>query len=134
LFAGSGANGIEALSRGASYCVFVDNDSGAISEIASNLRRAKLEQRARILRLHLPDGLKKLTQQEDKFDVLYADPPFGFGLYDNLLEQIELLKTRREGGIVLIEHDMSADLPERVGNLVRTRQSKYGRIGISIFS
>lgn len=134
LYAGSGANGIEALSRGASYSVFVDNDSKAIAEIGLNLRRAKLDGLARRMRLRLPEGLEALMQKEDAFDVVYADPPFRFALYAKLLEQIELLKVRAERGIVVVEHDLSACLPERVGELSRTRQSKYGRVGISIFS
>jgi 16S rRNA (guanine(966)-N(2))-methyltransferase RsmD len=73
LFAGTGAVGIEALSRGAASCLFVDSSAAAVKAIRENLARARVEDRARVLR---SAAARALLREEDSFDVAFLDPPY----------------------------------------------------------
>jgi len=84
LFAGSGAIGIEALSRGASHAWFVEHDRTAIRVIQDNLRFAKLTQDADVLQLNAEDAAIRLEGRA-VFDVVFMDPPYGQGLEKNVL-------------------------------------------------
>jgi 16S rRNA (guanine966-N2)-methyltransferase len=74
LFAGTGAVGIEALSRGAAACLFVDSGSAAVRTIRDNLARARLADRGRVVRA---DVLTALRREEEPFDLVFLDPPYG---------------------------------------------------------
>ncbi|MFI5333637.1 MAG: 16S rRNA (guanine(966)-N(2))-methyltransferase RsmD [Chlamydiales bacterium] len=76
LFAGTGAMGIEALSRGAAHATFVDQDKEALLCIRENLKRLKLEERATILRGDALELLKRLEERQKKYDLIYIDPPY----------------------------------------------------------
>lgn len=134
LYAGSGANGIEALSRGAVYCVFVDSDYEAIDTIGKNLFHTKLEHKARSYQLTLPRSLAVLASSESPFDIVYCDPPFEDMDYDLLLMQLADNKLLTENGRIVIEHVSSLDMPQAVGVFTRQRTARYGRIGISVFT
>lgn len=76
LFAGSGAIGIEALSRGAAHATFVDQNPRCILCIQENLRALKLEERATLLKGDVLTMLQRLEQQQKEFDLIYIDPPY----------------------------------------------------------
>lgn len=76
LFAGSGALGLEALSRGAKKAIFCDNNYLAIKCIKSNIDRLKIEEETVILKCSYIECLNKLKQQDEKIDILFLDPPY----------------------------------------------------------
>lgn len=77
LFAGTGAMGIEALSRGASHATFIDQSREALLCIQENLQKLKLEERATVLRGDVMEILKRLNAKKKTFDLIYIDPPYG---------------------------------------------------------
>ena len=85
LFSGSGAIGIEALSRGAAEAVFVENAAECQKVIQANLMHTKLQGRARLLQT---DVLFGLAAEGKKFDIIFMDPPYEAGLYTSVLERI----------------------------------------------
>lgn len=89
LFSGSGAIGIEALSRGAGVAVFVENQRNAVSCINSNLEFTRLKNRGIVMQCDVLEGLKRLSKNEKSFDFIFMDPP-----YNHLWEKevLELLK------------------------------------------
>ncbi len=89
LFAGSGAMGIEALSRGAAHATFIESNRLAIACIQANLKNLKIEDRADLLLSDVFVSLKKLAKQGKAFDVIYIDPPYALSTKSALL--IELL-------------------------------------------
>lgn len=123
LFAGSGALGIEALSRGAAGCTFCESDRSVARLLRSNLERTRLEGRARVLvgdvMAHLGEGgsLGNLA-----VDVALADPPYDFDRWDELLEH---MTTR----VLVAESDR--DLPAPRG-WSRARQRRYGGTVVTI--
>jgi len=134
LYAGSGANGIEALSRGAAWCAFVDSDPAAIHAIGENVFRAKLGHKSRSYQLTLPGGLGVVAKSETAFDVVYCDPSFSGVNYEQLLTQIIDNNLLADGGVIVVEHAISTELPPAIGGIEKRRTAKYGRVGISFFS
>lgn len=134
LFAGSGANGIEALSRGASHCAFIDQDRHCLDIMQRNLEKTRLRPKAVCHRLTLPQGIAQLQHLEPPFDVIYADPPFDFTAYETLLERLLQHSLIAAQAIVIIEHATDTPMPDRAGSLTRIRDASYGTVTLSFFS
>ena len=129
LFSGSGSLGIEALSRGADFCAFVDKDPAAAGAIRENLRFCGYAERSRMLNFDFRKALSILRTRDLMFDLVFADPPYGF--YDGtrpgeLVREIQ--DVLREEGTVIVEHP-SRDAAEADGFETRTR--KYGGTSVS---
>lgn len=113
LFAGTGAMGIEALSRGADHCVFVEKDRAALGVLRSNLKNLDLESRTTVI----SGDAEHIAAQQRDVDVLIADPPYGYSDWAPLLEGVE-------AGLVVLESDRP------VGDIAgwdTVREKKYGR-------
>ena len=134
LYAGSGANGIEALSRGAAHCAFVDTNAQAIHTIGENLFHTKLEHKSRSYQLTLPNALGVVASKEPPFDIVFCDPPYTGAGYSDILSQIIESKILAKDGLVVIEHESKVVLPPSVGALQKRREARYGRVGISFFA
>lgn len=130
LFAGSGQLGIEALSRGARECVFVDNDRGAISVVRENVTKCGFNDRAKILQTDYAGYLKR----GEKFDIIIIDPPYSEKLWKRALEISSRFDTLNFGGIMVIESESKDALPDRVGNLVRGREYGFGRTKLTVYT
>lgn len=109
VFSGSGAIGIEALSRGAKYAAFIENSKPAIECIRANLRFTKLEKEAEIFALNAVDAIRALEIKGKVFDVIFMDPP-----YDCLLEKEVLLALQASNliycdTIIIVEASLQTD-------------------------
>ena len=109
LFSGSGAIGIEALSRGAAEAVFVENAPECQRIIEANLTHTKLGERARLLREDALSALDRLAREGRRFDVIYLDPPYASELYTAVLERIAGGGLLAADGYIIAER--SAKLP-----------------------
>lgn len=133
LFAGTGANGIEALSRGAALATFVDADPRAAALIRRNLAKTRLHAAARVLAARIPEELNKLADAEHPYNLIYLDPPHDYGPLTPLIERVHdtgLLSTQ---GMVVLEHATGAVVPPCAGTWTRLRQARYGRTTLSFF-
>jgi 16S rRNA (guanine966-N2)-methyltransferase len=114
LFAGSGAMGIEAISRGAQLAVFIDQDRYAIQSIEENLKTLQIETQGRIIRSDAIPALKKLISQGARFDIVYIDPPYAKSSRESILSEIlTLLDTSHllnPGALVFTEEAAPAHL------------------------
>ena len=126
LFAGSGQLGIEALSRGAKSCVFVDQNASALAVVAANCKTAGVERAADI---RSGEALRFLANIRGPFDIVLLDPPYRHNTLAAVLPALE--SKVAPGGVVLCESEREADLPETVGSLTRTKQYIYGKIMVS---
>ncbi len=131
LFAGSGIVGLEALGRGALSALAVDSNLGAVKTLEINA--GKLGERLlEIRRLLLPEGLDRLVKEGlGPFDLVYADPPYNFGPYPELLAGIAPLLA--EDGEVAAEHTSRRELPIEAGPLTRIDVRRYGESAISFY-
>ena len=92
LFSGSGSIGIEALSRGAEKCIFVEDSNKALACIDENLTFTKLKDRAEVMPMDVFAALKTLSRKGDKFDIIFMDPPYNRELEKKALEIIHRRK------------------------------------------
>ena len=128
LFAGSGQLGIEALSRGASGCVFVDRNPAAVEVIRRNLKAAGLSEASQAV---AQDVASFLVRPGDSFDVAFLDPPYGANLLRDTLERVTPHMNR--GGLIVCESDAGQEMPERVGDFALARTYRYGRVHIWLY-
>ena len=126
LFAGSGQLGLEALSRGAARCVFVDENREAVALVKENCRAVELFEKSRVLGM---EARSFLAQSKDFFDIVLLDPPFGNGVLAEILPQVELRLA--PGAVVLCESEPQAVLPQQVGSIRLQRQYRYGMVMVS---
>jgi 16S rRNA (guanine966-N2)-methyltransferase len=137
LFAGSGALGIEALSRGAASATFVDRARGAIEVVERNTRHTGVADRSRIVRMEALDWLGRADEQ---YDLVLCDPPYDFDGWPALLSALERVlvagtdpgehaATPGQPGLVVLESDREVDLGEG-WQVVRAR--RYGGTVVSI--
>ncbi len=116
LFAGSGQIGLEAVSRGAAYAVFVEHDKKAAACIEENIRFTKFTDRTK---LYQADVLSAIRSMEGRyrFDVIFMDPPYGQGLEEQVLRELSGRSLLKEGGIIIVEAalDTTFDYLEELG-------------------
>ena len=130
LFGGTGQLGIEALSRGAKSAVFVDQREDACKLIKENLRRTKLEQDAKVVRMDYLDYLKRCRE---KFDIIFLDPPYAEVFLENALKCITEIDILQSGGIIVAERPLGKDLPWDFEGYTRSKDYKYGKVLLTIY-
>jgi len=128
LFAGSGALGIEAISRGAKECYFVDKDNEAIKCINKNLYNLKINS-SHVINLDYIEAIKSLSNQNIKFDLLIIDPPYKMNNYQEILDVLEKHLLINNNAVIVLESDNELILK---GNYKKTKNYKYGKTFITI--
>lgn len=123
LYAGSGQLGIEALSRGAARCVFLDESREAASVVMRNCKTCGLFDRSRV---NIGEAARYLSACREQFDIVLLDPPFRAGTLEKILPAVE--ERTAPGGVVLCESETGIVLPAQVGSLTLQKQYKYGRV------
>lgn len=133
LYAGSGALGIEALSRGAARVDFADSDPRALAALRANLDALDLTAGSRAWRLVLPGGLRRLAVPLAAADLVLLDPPYGQERALKTLRVLDELGILEPGTRVVAEHGARDPLPEAVGRLARERERRYGQTLVTTF-
>lgn len=105
LFSGSGALGIEALSRGAKEAILCDTSHKAIQIINKNLEETKLVDKAKVIKGDYIETLKKLKIQDKRFDIIFLDPPYKSDYVIKSIQHIIELNLLKEKGIIIVETD-----------------------------
>jgi len=132
LYSGTGANGLEAISRGAARADLVESDRAAHTLIGQNIARTKLGDRARLHALTLPEGLRRLTQ-DAPYDFIYADPPHSYTDFDSIVAAIAENALLAPGGVFILEHATRTPTADAVGSFNRVRTAVYGETTLSFF-
>jgi 16S rRNA (guanine966-N2)-methyltransferase len=130
LFAGSGALGIEALSRGAAHATFVDAGKPALAAVRGNLRELGLADRATVLAMDAVAAA--LRPPPAPWGVVFVDPPYASDLARRAVLALPAASLA-PGARVVIEHDRRGTPPEQLGSLIRTDQRRYGDTMVSFF-
>jgi 16S rRNA (guanine(966)-N(2))-methyltransferase RsmD len=134
LYAGTGAVGIEALSRGASAVTFVESDPTAVQLLQKNLRTCQLLNRAQVCVGRTAAFLGRKDWWGDPYDVLFADPPYAS------LDELDLLIHAWRPGLlsehaaVIIEQDSRAELPGSIDHATLVRRYQYGDTALYLYS
>ncbi len=125
LYAGSGALGIEALSRGAAGAVFVERAPRAAALLRANLDQLELAARARVLQADVVAGLRRLAREGDRFDLVFADPPYASQELARTFAVLGETCIVLPGGMLIAETSARAAVPEAPGFAELDRR-KYG--------
>lgn len=133
LFAGSGAVGIEALSRGARYCVFVEKNWACIKIIKHNLSQTGLERRALVIRADVLKILGKIKTITTgcPFNYIFLDPPYHSCFIPTVLKEIKSREVMAESGVVIVEHYRSANDVKGEPLLMVENKKYYGDTGVT---
>ena len=139
LFAGTGALGIEALSRGARFSLFVDQSLTAGRLIETNLKTCFPHPQAGFIRLNLAAAASLAPlllgiPAGVRFDLIFMDPPYQKNLAARLLPMVEKDGLLAPHGRVIIEEHQSVELPPQVGTLQLTDQRRYGETGLWLYT
>ena len=128
LFAGSGQIGLEALSRGAASCVFVDKNDFAIKVVRENVSACGFEGLSKVVK---SDSLSFLNTTNEKFDIAFLDPPY----LEDMLEKSLILVSEKmsDFGTIICEHPAEVVLPEQVGDFYVYRKYRYGKINVTTY-
>jgi len=133
LFAGTGALGIEALSRGAAASVFVEDHPGALKVLRRNLAALGLGDRAIVWPLPALAALKKVAGRGERFGLVFLDPPYGGGEGDAALQALAALNLCLLGARVVVEHSRRQTLPAACGPLRRVEVRRYGDTQVAFY-
>ena len=130
IFAGSGALGIEALSRGAKTAYFIDNFQIAINTIKDNIKSLGIESDSVVIK---QDVFSFLNNTEKHFDLIIADPPYALQKYHELLELIVSRQLLSNDGIIVFEADKQTVLPEEYNNVYKYKEKILGHTKIGFY-
>lgn len=130
LFAGTGQLGIEALSRGAAWCDFVDSASAAMAVIRDNVSACALEGRAGF---HQRDFASFLGAAGEKYGLVFLDPPYASGNLERALADIAEIDIVTGNGIIVCESPVECQLPELPGPYEKGRDYRYGKIKLTLY-
>lgn len=132
LFAGSGAIGIEAISRGAQRCVFVDNNRASQKCIEDNLAFTKFTDRSELLKTDVGSALVRLDSRE-QFDIIFMDPPYNKDLEKEALTAIAKSHLLAEDGLIVVEASRETDLSYVEGLGFRVTKDKIYKTNRHLF-
>ena len=133
VFGGSGAIGIEALSRGAQEVVFIESTPAGERLIRQNLERCKIQTGYRVLRQDVFPALRFLARQGFRANIIFFDPPYNWKLYRDLVEIVFEKGLVAPPFCVVIEHHRKADLPESGEHYHRSRIVRQGDHCLSFY-
>ena len=129
LFAGSGQMGVEALSRGAAGCVFVDNSDAAVNTIYKNLEHTGLSNAAKVVKA----DYKAFLQRADKrsFDLVFVDPPYSGGYAEKVIKAVQAFDILAPYAIIVLETARDERLKDDYGGIQKGREYVYGSTKIT---
>lgn len=128
LFGGTGQLGIEAMSRGAERCVFVDAREDACKLIKENLKRTKLE--GTVIRRDYMDYLNRCKEQ---YSIIFLDPPYAEEYLENAIKRIAEIDILQTDGIIVAERPVGKELPWEFDGYQRSKDYKYGKTLLTIY-
>lgn len=133
-YAGSGAVGLEALSRGASEVVFVEHHRAAMTMIRKNLSALKIDGGYRLMTSKVLTAIERLDEEGDPFDFIFLDPPYSEASeYHHALRQLGRSRLVAPGSLVIAEHSRHYFLEDHYTGLERTRSIRHGDAELTFY-
>ncbi|MEW6733389.1 MAG: 16S rRNA (guanine(966)-N(2))-methyltransferase RsmD [Acidobacteriota bacterium] len=131
--AGSGAVGIEALSRGAAHVTFIEASRRAVRVIYDNIEHCHIDEGTEVLYFDALTALKQLSNRGHRFDIVYFDPPYSSHVYLPVLESLGNKDLLAANGLVIVEHHSKLVLADVIGVLRRYREVRQGETSLSFY-
>ena len=133
LYAGTGAVGVEALSRGASAAFFVEADRKRTEQIEKMLKDCGYSSKADIITGEASAFIAKTVKEGLKFDIVFLDPPYHTGELERILPLLSGGEMLNDKGIIIAEHLSKKKLPDEIGKLVQKKAYKYGDTMLTLY-
>ena len=133
LYAGTGALGLEAVSRGAMRVVLVDSDREAQELCRSNAEALGFTPRVEVLAQPVERALAALGKREDRYQIIFADPPYAARVVETVLEAVARHGVLAPGGTVVVEHDKREPAPESYAGFTQVDQRRFGDTLVTLF-
>jgi 16S rRNA (guanine966-N2)-methyltransferase len=133
LFAGTGALGLEALSRGATSALFIDNHPDAIRLLDKNIHACGMTRESRVIKWNINRDLKCLKGNQAQFNLVFLDPPYDRNLVKPALDHLHMTNAVQSGAHIVIEHSLDEPLPLDMDCFRMEDQRKYGKSLVSFF-
>ena len=134
LFAGTGAMGIEALSRGARFVFFVDDQKAALMALEKNTKACSLEGRAITVRWNILDNLDIIRNHTPAFDLVFIDPPYNKGMVRQALSNLEVSQCLANDARLVVEHSPLEAIPQNLPEFKMADQRGYGKTLVSFLN
>ncbi|OQY02388.1 MAG: 16S rRNA (guanine(966)-N(2))-methyltransferase RsmD [Desulfobacteraceae bacterium 4572_130] len=134
LFAGTGANGIEALSRGAENAVFIDISDKSCALIKKNIQVCKIKKNTLIFCHNINKSIIPEYIKNRKFDLVFIDPPYGTGFLKKILKDLCFIKILKHNALIIAEHSIKEDISGKMPGFDIYDQRKYGKTLISFLT
>jgi 16S rRNA (guanine966-N2)-methyltransferase len=131
LFAGTGALGIEALSRGAESALFIDIHNGALSVIERNIKACGLENKAKTIKWDIIKNLNCIKSYRAAFDLIFIDPPYNKNFLQPTLRNLRKVGSVKKGACLIIEHSLLEPIPLDFPEYELQDQRKCGKSLVS---
>ena len=127
LFAGSGQLGIEAVSRGARHCTFVESNKSAYKIVENNIKKCRIEDNCRLVM----SEANSFLMQKDNFDIAFVDPPYHKDLILKVMPKLTQIMS--DDGIIICESAKDEEMPDNVNGWEISRQKKYGKTKLTYY-
>ncbi len=133
LYAGTGGVGIEALSRGARKALFVEKNIALIRLLKENIQLAGLSGGAQVVHSPVETVIPKIARCGEKFDIIFADPPYRQGLAEETLNILARYRVWRKNALIVIETWAKDEIPDQAGTIGLWRREKYGDTTLNFY-
>lgn len=133
MFSGTGNLGLEALSRGAGKCIFIEKEQKAFQILKKNITLLGFEESCEVYHQDAFIAIEKIKKRGLKLDIVFLDPPYGRQMVNKAIEGISRLDILDYNGIIISEQDETDNLPDKIGNIEAYRTEKYGRTKITFW-
>ncbi|MDH4231796.1 MAG: 16S rRNA (guanine(966)-N(2))-methyltransferase RsmD [Nitrospirota bacterium] len=133
LYAGTGAVGLEALSRGAEKVFFIEDNPVRARALIDYIRKMNLGDRAVVYQEKAEAFLQRAVKTGMKFDILFADPPYASDEIERVLPSVGHCDILKDSGCVLVEHSSRKILPDHMQNIKRMKNYKYGDTMLTLY-
>ncbi|HAW49979.1 TPA: 16S rRNA (guanine(966)-N(2))-methyltransferase RsmD [bacterium] len=130
LFAGSGSCGIEALSMGAKYALFVERDRNQANRIKEALKELGFENATRVF---IGNSFLAIKRLKEGFDIIFLGPPYKDFLVNKTIDAIDKAFILKDDGLVIAQHHKKEDISKEVGQLILKKQKKFGETVLSFY-
>jgi 16S rRNA (guanine966-N2)-methyltransferase len=134
LFAGTGAFGIETISRGAEYAVFIDNSRAALSVIDRNIKACVYYDRTKIIKWDIKKNLNCIQAFEPAFNLVFMDPPYNKNITKQALLNLFQSNSLEQDACIIIEHAAAEPLEKDLGTFKIKDQRRYGKTLVSFLN
>lgn len=127
LFSGSGSISLEAISRGAKRAVMIEKDTEALRYIIENIEHLGFSERCRAYKNDVIRGVEILGRKNEKFDIIFMDPPYQDELCKKVLKEIDKADILAENGLIICEHHLYENLEDEIAGFRKSDERKYNK-------